>query len=283
MAVIGYYYNSVNGDRAYNGLDMNVNNAPFFKEGVSLGHLGVTADGSNMKIKVDGGPRTGYAFLNEKTIHNNTILELSVGQAHAVMTRVDRVIIRNDEAARRPSIIIVSGHYSQIPSPPPLTNDDVIQEKCLAEITVRPGAVRITQADIKDTRHDPELCGFIASKFNDVDFGFFAGQFNAWVGEFKTRHIDEIENWTAAQKEIICGVMDNFQTDFLTWFNGIRGQLSEDAAGNLFNNKVDIVVAADDIPINMRMPKTFYYVIKQKAVIFDEIVSVSPNMGLRIE
>lgn len=45
MAVRGFFYNSVNKDRLYNGQDMNEDKAPFYKEGVAYGHLQVTADG----------------------------------------------------------------------------------------------------------------------------------------------------------------------------------------------------------------------------------------------
>ena len=55
MAVRGFFYNSVNKDRLYNGQDMNEDKAPFYKEGVAYGHLQVTADGESMAVKVDGG------------------------------------------------------------------------------------------------------------------------------------------------------------------------------------------------------------------------------------
>ena len=51
MAVRGFFYNSVNKDRLYNGQDMNEDKAPFYKEGVAYGHLQVTADGESMAGK----------------------------------------------------------------------------------------------------------------------------------------------------------------------------------------------------------------------------------------
>lgn len=50
MAVRGFFYNSVNKDRLYNGQDMNEDKAPFYKEGVAYGHLQVTADGESMAV-----------------------------------------------------------------------------------------------------------------------------------------------------------------------------------------------------------------------------------------
>ena len=75
MAVRGFFYNSVNKDRLYNGQDMNEDKAPFYKEGVAYGHLQVTADGESMAVKVDGGSRTGYAYINLHTIHNTRVID----------------------------------------------------------------------------------------------------------------------------------------------------------------------------------------------------------------
>lgn len=156
MAVRGFFYNSVNKDRLYNGQDMNEDKAPFYKEGVAYGHLQVTADGESMAVKVDGGSRTGYAYINLHTIHNTTVLELPVSGSNGTLPRIDRVILRNDETERKPSIFILEGAYSSNPQPPELTNNDTIQEKCLAEIYVAAGAVAISQSDITDTRADTD-------------------------------------------------------------------------------------------------------------------------------
>lgn len=226
MAVKGYFYNAVNGDRVYNGNDMNKDKAPFYKEGVCFGHLQVTAS-AGMKIKVDGGEKTGYAYLNYHTIHNNTVLELTIGQANGTMPRIDRVILRNDEAERTPSILVIEGAYSNDPTPPELTNNVTIQEKCLAEIYVAAGTVEITQADITDTRADTDLCGYIASQFQDVDFSQFATQFSAWYEQYRTTITNEFD----------------------TWFQDIKKILSEEAAGNLLDMIRQLQTDIANIPV----------------------------------
>ena len=195
MAVRGFFYNSVNKDRLYNGQDMNEDKAPFYKEGVAYGHLQVTADGESMAVKVDGGSRTGYAYINLHTIHNTTVLELPVSGSSGTLPRIDRVILRNDETERKPSIFILEGAYSSNPQPPELTNNDTIQEKCLAEIYVAAGAVAISQSDITDTRADTGLCGFIASQFEDFDFSFQPTINKEQILDFKNlRFIENKEN-----------------------------------------------------------------------------------------
>ena len=175
MAVRGFFYNATDlndNERRYNGQDMNEDKAPFYKEGVVYCHLQVTA-GDGMEVRVDGGSRKGYAYINLHTIHNTAVLPLTVSQASGTLPRIDRVIVRNDETERRPSIFIREGAFSSKPQPPGLINNDVIQEKSLARVYVRAGAVAITQADITDERADDSVCGFVASQFKELDFSQF--------------------------------------------------------------------------------------------------------------
>lgn len=232
MAVKGYFYNSVNRDRLYNGQDMNEDKAPFYKEGVVYGHLGVTA-GNGMTVRVDGGSRTGYAYINLHTIHNTTVMELQVSQASGNLSRIDRVILRNDESERKPSILILEGAFSSSPQPPKLTNTDAIQEKCLAEIYVAAGAVEITQADITDTRADTSLCGFIASQFQELNFEQLAAQFNSWFlqkrAAIEKSHDDFVDNYEGLLKSF----MDEQQikwTDWNTWYTQEKEVVEKDHA-----------------------------------------------------
>ncbi len=232
MAVKGYFYNSVNRDRIYNGQDMNEDKAPFYKEGVVYGHLGVTA-GKGMTVKVDGGSRTGYAYINLHTIHNTTVMELQVSQASGNLPRIDRVVLRNNESERKPSILILEGAYSSKPQPPALTNTNVIQEKCLAEIFVAAGAVEITQADITDTRANTSLCGFVASQFQELNFEQLAAQFNTWFLQKKEvvekSHADFVKKY----EELTKSFMNNQQAEWEDWFFGIQEILMKTENGSL--------------------------------------------------
>lgn len=233
MAVRGFFYNSVNKDRLYNGQDMNEDKAPFYKEGVAYGHLQVTADGESMAVKVDGGSRTGYAYINLHTIHNTTVLELPVSGSSGTLPRIDRVILRNDETERKPSIFILEGAYSSNPQPPELTNNDTIQEKCLAEIYVAAGAVAISQSDITDTRADTGLCGFIASQFEDFDFSQFTKQFNAWFALEKKSMEQDHANFIEEYAEMTQAFMTDQEAQWNKWFKEKQTELSGDIAGKL--------------------------------------------------
>ena len=222
MAVRGFFYNATDlndKERKYNGQDMNEDKAPFYKEGVVYGHLQVTA-GDGMEVKVDGGTRKGYAYINLHTIHNTSVLSLTVSQASGTLSRIDRVIVRNDETERRPSIFIREGAFSSKPQPPDLINTDVIQEKSLARVYVRAGAVEITQADITDERADDSVCGFIASQFQELDFSQFLSQFNAWFAEIKKAmekdYADFMEDYAELIRDYMSGRKEELE-QFDAW------------------------------------------------------------------
>ena len=220
MAVRGFFYNATDlndNERRYNGQDMNEDKAPFYKEGVVYGHLQVTA-GDGMEVRVDGGSRRGYAYINLHTIHNTAVLPLTVSQASGTLPRIDRVIVRNDETERRPSIFIREGAFSSKPQPPGLINNDVIQEKSLARVYVRAGAVAITQADITDERADDSVCGFVASQFKELDFSQFLSQFNAWFAEVKKAMEKDHAAFVKEYTELIRDFMDGREAD-LEQFN----------------------------------------------------------------
>lgn len=236
MAVRGYYYNAdspTDQEHAYNGQDMNIHNAPFFKQGVAVGQLGVTAVDGAMAVQVDGGTKTGFAFLNWHTIHNSTVMEITLSGSNGTLPRIDRIVVRNDETEKRASILVLEGTYSSNPVAPELTNNDTIQELCLAEVYVAAGAVEITQANITDTRADTTICGFIASQFEDVDFSMFQKQFNAWFAQEKKAIEKDHKEFVEEYEEMTQDFMDDEAAKWEKWFAEKQSQLSEDVAGKL--------------------------------------------------
>lgn len=236
MAVRGFFYNATDlndKEHMYNGQDMNEDKAPFYKEGVVFGHLQVTAAGGSMEVTVDGGTRTGYAYINLHTIHNTAPLTLTLSQASGTLPRIDRIVLRNDETERKPSIFVKEGAFSSNPQAPELINNDVIQEKSLARIYVAAGAVEITQANITDERPDDTVCGFIASQFQELDFSQLNAQFNTWFAEEKASMESDHADFIKEYAELTQAFMDNQAAAWNEWFENKQTELSGDVAGNL--------------------------------------------------
>lgn len=85
---------------------------------------------------------------------------LPLTAADAVRSRIDRVVLRYDAAARKTSLLVLEGvPDSAGPAAPAITRTELIYDLCLAEIKRPAGSTAVTTADITDTRADETVCG----------------------------------------------------------------------------------------------------------------------------
>lgn len=64
-----------------------------------------------------------------------------------------------------------------------------VYQLVVAQISVVHGAVKITQADITDTRTDTELCGVVAGTVQEMDFSQFSAQFDSYFENYKKQYM----------------------------------------------------------------------------------------------
>ena len=86
-----------------------------------------------------------------------------------------------------------------------------IYDIVLAHITVPASAVEIKQENITDTRMNADICGWVVSNIEEVDFDQVTTQWADYIANFEA---DELQA-------------------FNEWFDTIKGQLSTDQAGSL--------------------------------------------------
>ena len=80
--------------------------------------------------------------------------------ADAVRSRIDRLVLRYDAAARKTRLQVLEGTPdSASPTAPEITRTALVYDLCLAEIRRPAGSTEITAADITDTRADEAVCG----------------------------------------------------------------------------------------------------------------------------
>lgn len=85
---------------------------------------------------------------------------LPLTAADAVRSRIDRVVLRYDAAAKKTSLQVLDGTPdSAAPAAPAITRTELIYDLCLAEIKRPAGSTSVTAADIYDTRADETVCG----------------------------------------------------------------------------------------------------------------------------
>ena len=208
----GYFFNSSSSDRTYNAESFEKWLKPFFVSGVFTGGLEVVAqDTPDMTVNITA----GYANLDGKLGFFPNDSTVSIAVASGVYDRIDTIVLRRDNVNRTVSIEVVTGVASVDPQPTPPTRDVDTYELVLAQILVGTGVTEIGQGDITDTRLDPDLCGYVCAAVQTPDF---------------------------------MDLYDQFTAQFQTWFDHMKDQLDEDAAGHLQLEIDDINDAMGVVP-----------------------------------
>ena len=185
-------------DRVYTAEQMSKYFKGIFTDGVlmNVGSTLAVSAASGMVVQVG----TGRAFLDARWMENDTVLDLTIPDAHAILNRKDIIVAQLDYDNRLIDIIVKSGTAASTPVAPTITRSVAYYELELAEISIPAGTTEITQALITDKRQDQEVCGYVTGIIDQIDTETF---------------------WT------------QLQDAFGVWFEEMKDQLDEDAAGHL--------------------------------------------------
>lgn len=199
----GLFWNSVSGDRTYNGDSFAEWAKKFFTSGVFNGDLQVTA-GSGMTVNVG----TGYANIEGKVRFFDAATVFTISPASGSYPRIDTIVVQSDTENRIISLQYVEGEYSGLnPVPTAPVRSGGIYELVLAQIAVAAGATQIETSDITDKRADDTVCGWVTGTVDSVNVSQLTAQ---------------------------------AQAQFETWFENMKDQLDSDAAGHL-QNEIDTI------------------------------------------
>lgn len=204
------------GDRVYKAEEW----AEYFASFIGNGVFPVPSNGLQVEANSRAGVliRAGRAWINGYFYFNTDDLNIELNTADGVLNRVDRIVIRWDLTARTISAAVKSSAPSANPTAPTLQRDADAYELCIADVYVRAGSTSVLQSDITDQRYNSSLCGIVTGTVEQIDASTLAKQFNDYAELFK----------------------QETKLDFETWFEEIRGMLSDDLAGSL-------ALAIDDI------------------------------------
>ena len=107
----------------------------------------------------------GQAWVRPARFRGRSIImeqpeTVTLTAADAVRSRIDRLVLRYDAAARKTSLTVLTGTPdSASPTAPEITRTALVYDLCLAEIRRPAGSTEITTANITDTRADEAVCG----------------------------------------------------------------------------------------------------------------------------
>ncbi len=222
------FYNSKDNDRIYDADSFAEWLRPFFVNGVFEGELQVTAN-DDMTVTV----QTGNGYINGKMRYFGQATTLDIEAANASLSRIDSIVLRRDDANRNFILAVVKGGASSEPVAPTPTRENGVYELVLAHVAVAAAAIKITQADITDTRTDTDLCGYVTSTVKSIDYSQFAAAFQDYYTNFVNGNQADFAAWKDAIEKSMQTWFSTNQGDFDTWFASIKDKLGTDVAGSL--------------------------------------------------
>ena len=137
----------------------------------------------------------GRAWINGHWLNNDTEYTVATVTAPTGTSRIDGVYVRLDTNVSVRSVSIVYHEGTYSAAPAPVRTGG-IYELMLAKIDVADGATNVT---VTDMRADKTVCGWVTTPVGYEDY------------------------------------FESLDNAFDAWFDAMKGQLSEDAAGNLQN------------------------------------------------
>lgn len=231
------FFDAINNDRTYSAEDMNrpyrklISNGVFATpKGEPSDYLQIFSADNGMNIIVS----SGYALIGGKWFENPSDFIITISQNTDVLTRIDSIIAQVDktQAGRNGNIVYRKGNASSNPIHPDINTDEDIVEFRLADITISPSCVSVTQDLITDCRGSSE-CPWVTSLIYQVDTSTLYAQ---WQEAYKKYYEDqeaEHDKYFTDFKTMMSNFFNEEEDAFNTWFEKMKDQLSEDAAGKI--------------------------------------------------
>lgn len=244
MAVTYGFYNALNHDRLYDAIQMSSIFDGIIRDGIfsTIGDtMIVTSPEDGMYVNVG----SGRAWFNHTWTLNDTAYPIEAEEAEVVLDRIDAVILEVNSSAevRANSIKFLKGTPSSNPVKPTLTHNAEVNQYALAYVRIRAGQTTIFQSDIENavgTDETPFITGVLQQVSIETLLKQWEAEFNTYFTNFQNTSTTEFNNWLATKVSEYTAWFAQMQTDmdsnfdeFDAWFQRMKDQLSQDAAGHL--------------------------------------------------
>lgn len=251
-------------DRVYLAAQFAAYFASFIGNGVYAEHSNQLQVVAMPTPQMQVGVEKGQGWINGYWYENTDTMYLPIEVADGVLNRIDSIVLRLGFAERNMWLMVKKGTPAVSPTAPEVTRTADYYDLQLATVSIPASSIRITQAQIQDTRMNQDVCGWVTGVVEQLDTTTLFNQFETYFQEFKENNQADYEEWAETQKQAwlswVSGQETDFtdwtdeqkeeyetwyathinqwQSDFDTWFENIKDQLGEDAAGNL-QNQID--------------------------------------------
>ncbi|RPJ97296.1 hypothetical protein CW357_01115 [Rummeliibacillus sp. TYF005] len=245
MATRSGFFNSVNRDRVYDASNF----AEYFGSFISNGVFPNPSNSlqiyekSNMTITV----KPGKGWINGYFFVNDSDYDLTLATADGVLNRIDRIVLRLDNAKRQILIDVKKGVFASNPVAQNVQRDADMYEIALADVYVKAGATSISQINITDTRLSDALCGIVHGLIQQADMTTIFNQYLAWYQQFTNEKRLEFDDWFQSIKDQLSG---DIVGNIMLLIEGLDGRV-----GTLEEQIVDTNSNLIDVAIELEMLK----------------------------
>ena len=131
-------------------------------------------------------------------------------EADPVRSRIDRVVLRYDAAAKKTSLQVLDGTPdSAAPAAPEISRTELVYDLCLAEIRRPAGSTSVTAADITDTRADETVCGVMRDGVTGIPTAQLQAQVKAMLDSLQAE-VDSRSFYTRAEVDALLKSVNPF-------------------------------------------------------------------------
>jgi len=257
------FYNSQNHDRMYNAVQMSQLFDGIIRDGVFYyvgDRFAVKAVPSSFSVTVG----SGRAWFNGTWTYNDSDYTLELDQSEIQVDRWDAIVLEVNASpnVRRNYLKVIKGTPAQNPQKPEPINNKLVHQHVLAYIKIPGDSTKVIQSNIETQIGTTKLTPWVTGPLQVVDAKELTAQwddrykqqydthtesYSKLIREYRTKFSDSYDSWNrSADTRIreVTGRLDaterTMEADFQTWYDNIKGQLSEDAAGHLQNEIDDI-------------------------------------------
>ena len=202
MAFTFGFYNSLNGDRRYDAIQMSSIFDGIIKDGVfmSIGSAMMVVAGTGMQVNIG----LGRAWFDHTWTLNDSLYPVTLSQSEVLQDRIDTIVLEidSDVSVRANQFKVIKGTPSSTPAAPIMANTTTLHQYPLCDIRVNRGATSITQANITNrvgTSVTPFITGILETMNIDALIVKWERQWTEWSDAKKTEFI----NWFLSLRDIL--------------------------------------------------------------------------------
>ncbi len=244
MSLSSGFYNSLNHDRRYFATEFSRLFDGIILDGIfsTIGTCFIVEAYEGLTVNVG----IGLAWFNHSWTYNDAILPVNGIQSEVLLDRIDVLVLESngEDSVRDNGIFFIKGTPSSNPQRPTLLRTTMIDQRPLCYVYRHAGVDEIRQADITNMIGTDE-CPFVSGILKTISIDRVLPQWRDELDRFVENEeargsemLEALKESILVNKEALDAWIDSEEEAFLAWFNKIKNQLGEDAAGNL-QNQID--------------------------------------------